>query len=136
MSITLGLDVGGAHLKAALACDGEIVFARQWPCPLWRGLNELDAPLNELMNVAAGAQRIAITMTGELSDIFPSRLDGERILIERLVRQFSLKPAFWSADCALISAEKARNQPGLVGSMNFLATATLAAKQVGDGMLI
>ena len=43
MAITAGYDVGGAHLKVALAEDGRTIAALQLPCPLWRGLDRLDA---------------------------------------------------------------------------------------------
>ena len=45
MTITAGLDVGGAHLKVALAEDGRIVAVRQIACPLWQGFDQLEAAL-------------------------------------------------------------------------------------------
>ena len=45
MAITAGYDVGGAHLKVALAEDGRTIAVRQIACPLWRGLDRLDAAL-------------------------------------------------------------------------------------------
>ena len=39
----IGWDVGGAHLKAALlGPDGALQQVLQVPCPLWRGLHELE----------------------------------------------------------------------------------------------
>ena len=37
MAITAGYDVGGAHLKVALAENGRTVAVRQIACPLWQG---------------------------------------------------------------------------------------------------
>ena len=42
---TIGWDVGGAHVKAARVQRGEVVDAAQWPCPLWQGMQHLDAAL-------------------------------------------------------------------------------------------
>ena len=49
VTITAGLDVGGAHLKLALVEDGRAIAVEQFVCPLWQGLDKLDAAL-----VAAG----------------------------------------------------------------------------------
>ena len=41
----IGWDIGGAHVKAARREGGRIVDAAQWPCPLWQGMDRLDAAL-------------------------------------------------------------------------------------------
>ena len=46
--VVLGFDVGGAHLKAARVEDGRVIGAIKIACPLWQGLDQLDAgPLHE-----------------------------------------------------------------------------------------
>ncbi len=57
MAITAGYDVGGAHLKVALAEDGRIVAVEQIPCPLWQGLDRLDAAFAEAAPLIARAGR-------------------------------------------------------------------------------
>jgi len=42
MSVVIGWDVGGAHLKAARAEGGRIVAAIQIASPLWLGVSRLD----------------------------------------------------------------------------------------------
>ena len=73
-ALITGLDLGGAHLKAAQVMpSGRIVRALQIPCQLWRGLDRLEAALAE---AAAGLELggpVAVTMTGELADLFPDR---------------------------------------------------------------
>ena len=40
----IGWDIGGAHLKAVLLdANGNVLNIKQLPCPLWRGLHELDS---------------------------------------------------------------------------------------------
>jgi (4-(4-[2-(gamma-L-glutamylamino)ethyl]phenoxymethyl)furan-2-yl)methanamine synthase len=40
-----GWDVGGAHLKACWMQRGQVLDVAQWPCPLWQGLQHLEAAL-------------------------------------------------------------------------------------------
>ena len=47
MPITAGYDVGGAHLKVARIEDGRVTAVAQIACPLWLGLDRLDAALDE-----------------------------------------------------------------------------------------
>jgi uncharacterized hydantoinase/oxoprolinase family protein len=84
---TLGWDVGGAHLKAALAENGAIVKVWQEPTPIWKGLHHLADALASILGKVGPVDRHAVTMTGELSDIFADRDEGvrelTRILSER-----------------------------------------------------
>lgn len=73
----LGLDIGGANLKAAHA-DG---WARSAPFPLWRNPPGLTAALHDLLSGAPVADRLAVTMTGELCDCFASKPEGVRHIL-------------------------------------------------------
>ena len=48
MAVTAGYDVGGAHLKVALSEAGRVVAVEQVACPLWQGLDRLDAALAQV----------------------------------------------------------------------------------------
>lgn len=136
MSITAGLDVGGAHLKVALVAEGRATHVRQIPCPLWQGLDKLEAALSEARPFVADAACIAATMTGELSDLFPDRETGALTLISRLQAAFGGRLKFWMGPRGFGDADAARRHHGDVGSTNFLATATLVGRETGDGLLI
>jgi probable H4MPT-linked C1 transfer pathway protein len=136
MSVQAGLDVGGAHLKVACAQDGRLTAVRQIPCPLWMGLDHLDAALQKASPLLADATAVAITMTGELSDVFPNRITGVETLIDRLTKEFPGKARFWTGSHGLASAEVARRKPRDVGSTNFLASAALAGRRMPDALLI
>ena len=84
MVITAGYDVGGAHLKVALAENGRTVAVRQIACPLWKGIETLDAAFAEAEPLTARAERHAVTMTGELCELFPDRRSGVAAILERL----------------------------------------------------
>lgn len=136
MTIVAGLDVGGAHLKVALAEGGSLVAAGQFVCPLWQGLDRLDAALAEARSLTGRAERVAVTMTGELSDLFESRRHGVEALVQHLVQAFGLGTRFWIGSMGFGSAADAIKHHTLTGSTNFLATATLVASRRPDALLI
>jgi (4-(4-[2-(gamma-L-glutamylamino)ethyl]phenoxymethyl)furan-2-yl)methanamine synthase len=136
MAITAGYDVGGAHLKVALTEGGRVVAAVQIPCPLWLGLDRLDAAFRQAGPLTARARRHAITMTGELCELFPDRPTGVRTLVDRLVKLLGPDTRIWMGPCGFGSAQEARQDPATVASTNFLASAELVAQLLGDGLLI
>src|SRR6476469_7043038 len=105
MTTIAGLDVGGAHLKVALVENGTPVAAEQFVCPLWQGMDRLDAALSQAGPLIVRADRVAITMTGELSDLFPDRRSGVAALVDRLVGEFGDKSVFWMGRQGFGSAE-------------------------------
>jgi (4-(4-[2-(gamma-L-glutamylamino)ethyl]phenoxymethyl)furan-2-yl)methanamine synthase len=124
----IGWDIGGAHVKAALLRRGVVYDAAQWPCPLWKGLGELEFALD-----AARARwpelnhyRHAVTMTGEMVDAFANREDGVQriaLLLGRALRE----PRFFAGDLPWCSASQAGAQWAHIASANWLATARHAA---------
>lgn len=136
MTITAGLDVGGAHLKVALVEDGRTIAATQFFCPLWQGMDKLDAALIEAALLLSRATRHAITMTGELSDQFPDRKTGVITLVARMVRAFGPDVKFWMGPRGFGSAAEAMKNANEVGSTNFLATAELVARHHAKALLI
>jgi probable H4MPT-linked C1 transfer pathway protein len=136
MTITAGLDVGGAHLKVALVEEGRTVGARQFVCPLWLGLDKLDAALEEARALTGRATRHGVTMTGELSDLFPDRKTGVETLVDRLERAFGPATKFWMGVKGFGDATSARRHYMDVGSTNFLATAALAARRLAEALLV
>src|SRR5262245_66037871 len=73
----IGWDVGGAHLKAARLTDtGKVEAVVQVRCPLWQGMEYLHQALTEAELQVGRASRNAVTMTGEMVDLFPNRSYG------------------------------------------------------------
>ena len=120
MTTIAGLDVGGAHLKVALVESGTPIAAEQFVCPLWQGMDKLDAALSHAAPLITPADRVAVTMTGELSDLFPDRQSGVAALVDRLAREFGDKAAFWMGRQGFGSAEAAKSAFADVASANFL----------------
>jgi probable H4MPT-linked C1 transfer pathway protein len=136
MPITAGYDVGGAHLKVALADDGRTIAVRQIACPLWQGLERLDAAFAEAAPYVARAELHAVTMTGELCELFPDRRTGVRVILDRLGPL--LPPGFrvWLGVKGFGDVATAETEPMHAASTNFLATATLIGRSLADALLI
>ncbi len=136
-----GWDIGGAHLKVArLDASGNVSSVHQLACPLWRGVGELArsaAPLAGMFELPGAVH--AVTMTGELCDVFATRADGVRAILgaftelvggDARIRVFAGKAGWLSPREAMSSGG------GAVASANWLALAVHVAEQVGDGVLI
>ncbi len=132
---TIGLDVGGAHLKVARVEDGRVVSVRQIACPLWEGIERLDAALREAGTMIGGADVYAATMTGELTEIFESREAGVVAIIERLRERLGELRIFMGLK-GFSSPEAAIGDPLSVASANFMATAQAIARMRPHALLI
>ncbi|HET6387895.1 hydantoinase/oxoprolinase family protein [Hyphomicrobium sp.] len=135
-NVTIGLDVGGAHLKVARVEDGRVVAVRQIACPLWEGLDRLDRALREAEALLANHTVCAVTMTGELTEIFDSRESGVLALIERLRERLTGELRIFMGLKGFASPQAARGDPLSVASANFIATALLIARRQPKSLLI
>lgn len=131
-----GLDVGGAHLKAALCVEGRAVAVEQHLCPLWQGIDKLDEALAAAKPLLVRAERFAITMTGELSDLFSDRRTGVETLVRHLTGKLGSDASFWLGVRGFGEARDAIAHPSDVGSTNFLATAEVIARHIRDALLL
>lgn len=136
MSITVGIDVGGAHCKSARLEGGRITSVRQDTCPLWQGLEKLDALLRDLRQFTHDASAIAVTMTAELTEIFPSREEGTLILIERLSAALGPNVRYFMGLKGFGNRSEAASDPNSVASANFLASARVIAALRPSSLLI
>ena len=136
MTVTAGYDVGGAHLKVAHVEAGRVTAVRQIACPLWQGLDRLEAALDEARDVTAGAHTHAVTMTGELCELFPTRREGVEQLSALLARRLGASTRFFLGLKGFGDTVAAASDPEAVASANFLATAMLVAKFKPRALLI
>ncbi|MBS0208451.1 MAG: H4MPT-linked C1 transfer pathway protein [Planctomycetes bacterium] len=121
----LGLDIGGANLKVA---DGR-GYAASMPFPLWREPTGLSAALAQLIAEAPPAERLAVTMTGELADCFATKADGARRIV-RAVGDAAGGRAFtiYLVDGRFVDAVAACEAPLLAAASNWHALAAFAAR--------
>mgnify|MGYP000615498407 CR=1 FL=1 len=136
MTVIAGLDVGGAHLKVALLEDGQTRAVEQFLCPLWQGLEKLDAAFAAARPILARADRFAVTMTGELSDLFETREAGVATLVGRIGETLGSEIEFWLGARGMGGADDALAKPADVGSTNFLATASVVARHYREAILL
>jgi probable H4MPT-linked C1 transfer pathway protein len=140
--VTIGWDIGGAHVKACLLQGGEVVDVAQWGCPLWQGLDHLTRALQaaEARWPGLGAAQHAVTMTGEMVDLFPDREAGVRGIAAALsaslpvpsgALHFFAGDAGWCATAADVSRHWEH-----IASANWLATARHAALVFSEGVLV
>ncbi len=136
MPVTAGYDVGGAHLKVALVDDGRVIAVRQIACALWGGLDQLDAALAEAQPMTARAARHAVTMTGELCELFPSRAEGVVALSRHLATRLGAETRFYMGLKGFGDAAAAVSDTDAVASANFLATKQAVAARRPKALLI
>ena len=139
--VFFGWDIGGAHLKVAkLDGNGDIVAVRQIACPLWRGVHELSRAMALIDFPVDDANAVhAVTMTGELCDIFPSRDEGVREILTEFLKKVSGAAAvrvFAGYDGWVDVAAAAGPETAAVASANWLALAAFTGEIAGDGLLI
>lgn len=136
--IVAGFDIGGAHLKVTRVEEGCVVASATVATPLWQGLEHLDAGFEQTAPLHAEANRLAFTMTGELSDAFASRDEGVATLIDRIGRRFAgwAETLIYAGPSGLIDPGRAAALSREIASANWHATATLVAKLVGDALFV
>lgn len=121
----LGLDVGGANLKAADARG----IARSTPFPLWK---HPDGLADALAQLAAPFQfdRLAVAMTGELCDCFETRREGVARIVAALRRFAGTREIrIWSTAGRFVEADEATGAAiDEVQAANWHALATYAAR--------
>lgn len=131
----LGLDIGGANLKGA---DGH-GWARSVPFALWREPERLSAALAALIGAAPAADRLAITMTGELCDSFRAKDEGVRHILAAVEQAAANRDSrVYLVDGRLVSMDEARELPHLAAASNWQVLARFACRFVESrtGLLI
>jgi probable H4MPT-linked C1 transfer pathway protein len=126
----LGLDVGGANLKAAHT-DGT---ARSRPFALWKDPASLPAALAALLAEMPRADWLAVTMTGELCDCFETKRAGVAAILAAVESAAGGLPVrVWRTDGRFVSPAEARQEPLQTAAANWLALATFAGRLAPEG---
>jgi probable H4MPT-linked C1 transfer pathway protein len=130
MNHVVGLDIGGANLKAAHS-DGE---CRTRPFPMWQSPERLGDELRTLIADWLPARALAVTMTGELADCFATKADGvDRILASVESLAGDIPVSVWQTGGEFVSPEFAREFPLLVAAANWHALATFVGRMIPEG---
>src|SRR6476620_41205 len=123
--LVIGWDIGGAHHKGALLEDGRVRDVAQWACELWRGLPRLDEALTTALGRWKGSRHAlhAVTMTGEMADLFPHREAGVAAIVSRDTFALGERTSFYAGRATFLDARQACSDWRSVASANWLATA-------------
>jgi probable H4MPT-linked C1 transfer pathway protein len=131
----IALDIGGANIKAAHT-SGQ---ARTMPFELWKRRDQLPTVLARLRAAFPPTDQVAVTMTAELCDCYPTKATGVREVLGAVVAVYpNERIRVWGTDERFHSVEQMRDRPELAAASNWLALANLAARLVpeGPGLLI
>ena len=120
----LGLDIGGANIKAA-SVDGQSCCRA---FPLWKKPSALAGFLSsEILASFPAPTHVALTMTGELCDCFEDKPDGIRQILAA-VDHAGLKPFVYAVDGSFLTSEQAVSQPLAVAASNWHALANYSRR--------
>jgi (4-(4-[2-(gamma-L-glutamylamino)ethyl]phenoxymethyl)furan-2-yl)methanamine synthase len=136
-SAVIGWDLGGAHLKAArVDASGAVDRVLQLPCPLWQGMGQLEAALDRALPALGSAPVHAVTMTGEMVDLFADRPEGVvRLLAALRERLLDATLRIYAGAAGFLDLERAPAAAARIASANWLATATLIAARAPGALL-
>ena len=123
----LGLDIGGANLKAATTGG----LAEEIPFPLWKHPEQLTIQLKFLRKLVPRIDRVAVTMTGELCDCFQSKQEGVLHIVDAVETAFQGTLVwYWSNGGEWLGSKVARGFPYRLAASNWLALCQYLADTV------
>jgi len=124
-SEVLGLDIGGANLKAANSAG----WAKSRSFALWKYPQRLAEELCGLIQSAPTFERIAVTMTGELCDCFETKRQGVNAILDAVEEAANSLPILvWQIPGNFSDVATARKRTLQVAAANWLALATFSGR--------
>jgi (4-(4-[2-(gamma-L-glutamylamino)ethyl]phenoxymethyl)furan-2-yl)methanamine synthase len=135
---TIGWDVGGAHLKAVLLDETRrVLAAEQYSCPLWQGMSQLAEAVDQVFkSFPQIGVRHAVTMTGELADIFINRGDGVTQISSYLRHRLGPAVGFYAGTSGFVEMDDVGQHLAAIASANWHLSARYAANLCTQGLLI
>lgn len=130
-NLYIGWDIGGAHTKyAILKPNSSSIICKIYKCNLWSSLKDLSEKINRINKQYIKKHHVinAITMSGEMSDIFSSRNEGVKEII-KLFDNLSSKNYIFVKDKGLSRYTKQKLKYLNIASMNWLAISKLLEKK-------
>jgi (4-(4-[2-(gamma-L-glutamylamino)ethyl]phenoxymethyl)furan-2-yl)methanamine synthase len=136
MTTIVGWDLGGANLKLARIENGRVIQAVQVPCPILQDASKFDAALAEALRLCPDGAAHAVTMTGELSDVFSDRAAGVAYLVDLMREATDGEALFYAGEAGFLDCIRAIERVTEVASANSHASAALLARLFVDGLFI
>jgi (4-(4-[2-(gamma-L-glutamylamino)ethyl]phenoxymethyl)furan-2-yl)methanamine synthase len=134
----IGLDIGGANTKAAVAYPNGDVHTVSEPFEVWRDPDGLQGAIERVVGqLALPGAPVALTTTAELVDVFATKREGVQHVLDAARRALpgrELKVITTAGE--LISVAQAQNAPLTCAAANWMATALLVARSLPDAILL
>ena len=137
MTRAFGWDLGGANVKLARIDGGRVVHVAQIPCPIIPERRKFDEAVDAALPLISSPALHAVTMTGELSDVFGDRAEGVAYLValmQRVAAGQTLR--VYAGSSGFLDPEDAKSRTLEVASANWHATAALIARRYADALLV
>lgn len=139
----LGLDIGGANIKAADQAGRTLAL----PFPIWKTPDQLGAKVQSILSHFPATQRLAVTMTAELADCFTTKAEGVQSILQQLrtltagSSQADLPIDVWSTSGGFVSVDAANKNSQQVAAANWHALATWVGRNAlkesnGNSLLV
>lgn len=141
----VGWDVGGAHVKAVLLDENQnVIHVQQMACSLWLGLDQLQiAMLAMLKCMEVESQQVhhAVTMTGELVDLFANRHEGVLAIAQFVSQLLGNEVLFYAIDSEtnaphFVTLNQVPEHTKMIASANWHASACLIAQLLPSALLV
>ena len=133
----IGWDIGGAHIKAAkIDFKKKTSKTKQIYSPIWKNLNYLKKSIKLIKKKLGKTNYHAITMTAELSDIFPDRKNGVKHIINLSSKILGEKNIFFYSKKNFLKKKLAIKKPFELNSMNWHATASFISNFFPNCILV
>ena len=135
----IGWDIGGVNTKVARVENGALLHARSHPYEVQRDPLALAPLLRSLANAvgASADDHHAVTMTAELSQMFRTKREGVSFVLDTMTRAFpSARLHVFTVDARFLSPADALNEPLAVAASNWAATASIAALDHPNALLV
>jgi (4-(4-[2-(gamma-L-glutamylamino)ethyl]phenoxymethyl)furan-2-yl)methanamine synthase len=130
MQHVIGLDIGGANIKAAHS-DGP---CRSRTFPIWQSPDQLVSQLRQLVGDWLPCGGIALTMTAELADCFATKREGVEFIVNAVNELADTTPvAVWQTSGEFTAPDVATEFPMLTAAANWHALATFVGRLIPDG---
>ncbi|HZM91810.1 MAG TPA: hydantoinase/oxoprolinase family protein [Vicinamibacterales bacterium] len=136
---TVGWDIGGVNTKLAHVHDGKILAVLGRPYEIQRDPRALVPLLREMREMIGATDGMphAVTMTAELSQIFRTKREGVRFVLDAMESAFpSAAIRVYTVDGHFVAPPAARERPLLVAAANWAATARAVAVHHLDALLV
>ena len=136
---TVGWDIGGVNTKVARAAGGRVLAARSQPFELQRAPDAL-VPLLARLARDVGArdgEPHAVTMTAELSQMFRTKREGVRFVLDAVAAALpGAAVRVFAVDGRWLAPDEAAREPLAVAAANWAASARMVARAHPDCVLV